>query len=57
MIGAVARTALRETPEFADAKRRLQKNMRKQTWITKNWKTIQFLMKKPVKQQRYTYYW
>ena len=25
MVGAVARTALRETPEFADAKRRLQK--------------------------------
>jgi MFS family permease len=27
MVGAVARTALRETPEFADAKRRLQKRV------------------------------
>ncbi|WP_342767344.1 MFS transporter [Candidatus Rickettsia colombianensi] len=26
LIGAVARTALRETPDFADAKRRLKKN-------------------------------
>ena len=29
MVGAVARTTLRETPEFADAKRRLQKKMEK----------------------------
>ncbi len=29
MIGAIARTALRETPEFADAKRRLKKNYEK----------------------------
>jgi len=29
MVGAVARTALRETPEFADAKRRLQKRVEK----------------------------
>ena len=26
LIGTVARTALRETPDFADAKRRLKKN-------------------------------
>lgn len=32
MVGAVARTALRETPEFADAKRRLQKRV-DQTYI------------------------
>lgn len=29
MVGAVARTTLRETPEFADAKRRLQNKMEK----------------------------
>lgn len=29
LVGAVARTTLRETPEFADAKRRLQKKMEK----------------------------
>ena len=29
MVGAVARTTLRETPEFADAKRRLQKKIEK----------------------------
>ncbi|MBN8523685.1 MAG: MFS transporter [Rickettsiales bacterium] len=32
MVGAVARTALRETPEFADAKRRLKKRV-DQTYI------------------------
>ncbi|WP_367363773.1 MFS transporter [Candidatus Tisiphia endosymbiont of Nedyus quadrimaculatus] len=36
MIGAIARTALRETPEFADAKRRIKKTFEEFTINTKS---------------------
>ncbi|BFD45525.1 MAG: hypothetical protein DMENIID0002_01710 [Rickettsia endosymbiont of Sergentomyia squamirostris] len=46
MIGVVARTALRETPEFADAKRRIKKTFEEFTINTKS------LVANPVIQER-----
>jgi len=46
LVGAIARTALRETPEFADAKRQLAKNLQNAKIDKKRLKDVSILNKK-----------